>query len=159
MMFNPTAVRRCPTELLEVLTISPSRNHELFMEENTTLSMILPLEQALKDLTEQGVRIPNPTEVREYLLRFPNMINLLTPLSQRLQETIITKEERDVELTLEVYQDPEIEDRHLILYVRSTSYPDDFIERIESVVMEFSSEMAEETGWLLVTTDFAPPTL
>ena len=61
------------------------------------------------------------------------------------------------QLSLELYQDPEVEDSYLTLYVRQEPYDADILDQIEDVSRLFDAELATLSGWLLITTDFGAP--
>lgn len=61
---------------------------------------------------------------------------------------------RDAQFTLEVYEDPEIDDKHLVLYVRFKNYDRDVMESIRNVRKKCREMLVGKSGWLHVTTDF-----
>ena len=65
----------------------------------------------------------------------------------------------NVELSLEVYHDPEIEDEHLVLYVRQESYSlaDNIMERINQIEDECADRLVGTSREFLITTDFRVP--
>ncbi len=91
--------------------------------------------------------------MREYLLRFPDMIHL-TPF---VCEMVWERFRSSAQLSVEVYQDPEIEDEHIIIYVRQANYDVDIMDTIEKIHATYKSKLTGKSGWLLVTTDFRPP--
>ena len=58
-------------------------------------------------------------------------------------------------LSLEVSEDPEIDNRVLTLFVRQTQYSDDILDRIDTFRAFFEEEMSKT--WIHVTTDFQKP--
>jgi hypothetical protein len=63
----------------------------------------------------------------------------------------------DAERSLELYRDPEVNDQYLTLYIRQTRYDADILARIHRVVEPFADQLAQASGYLLLTTDFRPP--
>ena len=63
----------------------------------------------------------------------------------------------DNELSLELYKDPEFEDRYLTLYMRQEEYLPDTMDRIEAVRRQFDEALENVSGQLLITTDFRRP--
>ena len=98
------------------------------------------------------VEIPQLAEVRDYLLRYPDMMDVLQSVCRTASEELGACSR----LSLEVYHDPEIEDEYLTLYVRQESYNEQILDRLERIYAEYEEELAERSGWLLVTTDFRP---
>jgi len=120
-----------------------------------TPSLMLEIEATLVWLGGLGgVRVPRRAEVREYLVRHPDMIEVAESLcaaaSRRLRE--------DCQVSLEVYHDPEIEDEYLTLYVRQQEYDEGLLTPIEELYQACEQQLIGRSGWLLVTTDFRPPT-
>jgi hypothetical protein len=58
---------------------------------------------------------------------------------------------------MDVYQDPEIDDNYLVLYIRLKHYDDSVIERLEEAEAEFLNQLVSKRGWIQLTTDFREP--
>jgi len=99
------------------------------------------------------VTIPRPAEVREYLVQYPDMIDLVLQVAVSASARFGPP----TELSLELYTDPEIDDEYLTLYVRQTSYDEDILDQIEELSVRHERGLHGKSGWLLVTTDFCPP--
>ena len=110
-------------------------------------------EEALSKLQSLEIDIPKPADVREYLHRYPDMIDLLPSVCSVTRERFGI----DTRLSLEVYHDPEIDDEYLTLYVRQKHYDKQIMKTIEDIWATYDEELAERSGWLHVTTDFRPP--
>lgn len=121
-----------------------------WLAENATASLTRDIEDLLSGLQGRGVRLARPLEIREYLLRFPDAIDAL-------QETIraLSMNLPDAQLVLELYRDPEIEDEHLVVYVRFKHYPEDVMDRIRNVREKCRRALVGKKGWVHVTTDFS----
>jgi hypothetical protein len=103
-------------------------------------------------LGEGGVVMPRHQEVKLYLEAHPDMADVTQTLC------ITARQEFGIEasLSLEVYRDPEIEDEHLVIYVRLPSYDHETMSRINSVADKCEASLEHVTGMLLLTTDFRP---
>ena len=117
-----------------------------------------PCESLLHDVRAEGIRIPRPAEVSGYVERFPD----LTQTIRKGCELAALEFFPSAVLSLELYVDPEIDDRYLSLYIRQAAYAPDVMERIERIQAEadahlYDSAWAASTGWFLITTDFQPP--
>ncbi len=110
-------------------------------------------ENALQALSAYGVVLPKPDEVRAYLERFADLALLLSDFGKAAREEFGDR----AELSLEVYTDPEIQDRYLTLYIRQQTYDPDLLSRIEQVQEAHEDRLAGASGPLLLTTDFRPP--
>jgi len=100
-----------------------------------------------------GFRFTNPEGVIDYLQKHRSLYDIT------LYACILTEEKfgSHAQISLEVYQDPEIDDHYLTIYVRQNEYEPDIIEKIDAVCKEYESAMTGEQGYILVTTDFHPP--
>jgi hypothetical protein len=81
------------------------------------------------------------------------LLALLDPVCWQVRQEV----GEQAELSLEVYGDPESDDRYLTLYVRQAVYEPDLLARLERVAGPFEEQLGDQSGWLLVTTDFRPP--
>ena len=122
-----------------------------FRQANTAITS--QIETLLNWLIDQRVLIPQPAEVRNYLLRYFDLTRVLR-LTCKLAVDWFG---RQSQLSLEVYHDPEIEDHYLTLYIRQLQYNEDILKRIEELRAEYEIDLTDSSGWLLVTTDFRPP--
>jgi hypothetical protein len=115
------------------------------------VSIVIEIESLLNLLAEE-VRVNDADRIREYLLRFPGMIDVV------LQAVYAARRHfPEAQLVMEVYQDPEIDDRYLVLYVRLKQYNDSIVERLQRAEAEFLDHLADTEGWLQLTTDFREP--
>ena len=119
----------------------------ILIAETITTSSV---ESLLEELCAQGIRIPRPAEVRDYLTRYPDMLSLTRKVCELASEEFAGK----TTLSLELYVDPEIDDPHLTLYVRQTPYDQSIWEGIERIRESYEDEIADLSGWLHVTVDF-----
>jgi hypothetical protein len=108
----------------------------------------------LADLGSNGVLIPAPLEVLQYLSLYPDLTAQL-PSYWR----VAARAGGDAaQLSLELYRDPEIDDEHLVIYIRQELYQDNLIDRIDEAYNALLTEANYGTsGWIHVTTDFRPP--
>jgi len=113
------------------------------------------IEEVLKQLHQDWIRIPKPAGVRDYLVRYPDLTSILLFVCKIARERVGVYPE----LSLEVYCDPEIEDEYLTLYIRQDYYDEDILDTIEDIRTQYEVNLTGKSGWLLVTTDFRPPRL
>jgi len=112
------------------------------------VSIVIEIESVLELLAE-NVRLHDPNRIREYLLRFTEIIDVVPRAVDAARRHF-----PEAQLIMEVYEDPEIEDCYLVLYVRLKQYDDSFVERLEKAEAEFLDHLADKEGWLQLTTDF-----
>ena len=111
------------------------------------------IQAVLNQLHQDWIRIPKPNYVREYLLRYPDLINILPYVSKMVRERVGLY----TQLSLEVYHDPEIEDEYLTLYIRQEHYDENILNIIEDIRTQYEEKLIGRSGWFLLTTDFRPP--
>jgi hypothetical protein len=104
-------------------------------------------------LARLGIRVPDVREVAAYLDQHPDLARRLPTIGAEMRQAFGP----GVELSLELYQDPEMADRCLTMYVRQDKYAPDFFERIQAVSERFDHDLEGSAGYFLVTTDFARP--
>jgi len=111
------------------------------------------IEEVLTQLQEYWITISKPSEVSDYLIRYPDLSNFVLYICK------IARDEFGIQtqLSLEIYNDPEIEDEYLTLYVRQQHYDENILDKIEDVRKQYEEMLIGRSGWLLVTTDFHPP--
>jgi hypothetical protein len=109
------------------------------------------VEDVVRRLT-RVVKIPVQGKVSEYLARYPDLLSPLVPICEELRQEFPPP----TELSLEVYQDPEIDDRYLVLYVRPVEYDRAFLDRLE-VVSAKSLTPITHVGRFDIMTDFRSP--
>lgn len=111
------------------------------------------IEAALSWLGSEGIVIPQPATVRDYLLRYPDITDLLLSVCEATRRRF----DAQTQLSLEVYRDPEIEDEYVTLYVRQQKYDESVMRQIKEIRKEYEEMLVGKSGWFLLTTDFRPP--
>jgi len=109
--------------------------------------------EELTRLTVGGLLIPNFEDVRNYLLQHHDTLDALVSIVN----LVIEHFDRDSQFSLEVYEDPEDEDRYLSIYVRQVNYDERIIERLDAIRPLCNEFLAGRSGWVIVTTDFDVP--
>ena len=123
----------------------------------TAAPIAAPVESLLREVRAEGIRIPHPAEVSGYVERFSDLMQVI----RKGCELAALEFTPGAALSLELYVDPEIDDRYLSLYVRQAAYEPDVMERIERVQAEADAylddaALDDSVGWFLITTDFQP---
>jgi len=135
------------------ITTSVSSGYVFFTERQESNAIAARLERELKSLESFGVQIDDFVEVRQYIQDYPDILGLLTPIFSRLNQAFPEPHA----VSIELYVDPEQEDRYLRMLVRMNEYKEGVMDRISSAVTDFEEIVAGLDGYLLVTTDFEPP--
>ena len=102
-------------------------------------------------LDSYGFEVSGQEAVQLYLSNHPDMLDPTFQICLGLRHEF----GNTASLSLELYRDPEIEDQHLIVYVRLPHYPTDVVARIDSVV-DRCADLADALRSILATTDFRP---
>jgi hypothetical protein len=120
--------------------------------EERTLDVDNGIDEIIKLLTLDYINVFRPEQVRVYLQDHADMIRFVTIVC----ETAVNLFGADTHLSLELYQDPEIDDSYLTLYVRQENYDKRTTDTIKSLRTAYAEELAKKSGWFIVTTDFRP---
>lgn len=153
------SIGKIPGPIKQGVKLAPKGKEEWLQSAVTTLMSALSriptssltdeIERVLRQLEGAGVRLEGRADVWEYLLDFPGLLNVLAEAVHA-----VSKHFAEARLILQVYHDPEIEDRYLLLCVRPKSYDESVVKRLEAAEAEFIERLADEEGWLQLTTDF-----
>lgn len=111
---------------------------------------VASVEPLLERLRLSGIHLPHPAEVRDYLMRHPE----LQAVTRKVSDLATAAFAEQAELSLERYEDRESDDTTLTLYVRQTPYDERVWETIERLRESYEGEIAGSQGWLQVTVDF-----
>lgn len=120
---------------------------------NSLVTLMLRIQRVLDCLAEAKVLIPNIKEVRDYLLQYTDLTSHVLLAARRAKERFNPA----TQLSLEVYRDPEIDDRYLALYVRQENYDDNILDAIDEISSEYEDMLSEREGWFVLTSDLHPP--
>jgi len=120
------------------------------------LDMTIPLEShpvAPTRLNAVGIHIPQPQDIDRHLSAYPG---LEVQLNQILKEATERFPAQTTELSLELYRDPELNEKYLTLYVRAPEYSDQTMGEIETFSDQINSRFPRLNARFLITTDFQP---
>jgi hypothetical protein len=104
-------------------------------------------------LAKHRIMLPCLQEVTGYLANHPELAQLLPGICGEVREALGF----EPELSLELYKDPEIDDRYLTLYVRKEKYEPDILDRLQTVSDRFNPRLEDISGYFLLATDFSRP--
>jgi hypothetical protein len=140
-----------PRDLLQSFWLSLVVVASLLAPPRGSESVVIDIEELIERLARK-VRIENPNSIREYLLQFTGLLDVIPKAVDAAK-----KHFPEAQLVMDVYQDPEIADRYLVLYIRLKYYDDSVIERLEKAEAEFLNQLVNKRGWIQLTTDFREP--
>lgn len=110
------------------------------------------ISQFLKRVRASGVRIGDKVAVATFLKNHPSLLRTVESTCRDARAELPA----GAELELDVYRDPELDDRYLVLYARQAGYAPDLVERIEKVAERHPAPSGLAARFLF-TTDFQPP--
>jgi len=123
------------------------------MKEKYKNSSILEIdiENVLRELSKD-IRINNINSIRDYLIEFPDIIDIIPKAVNSAKKYF-----PNAQIVLDFYIDPEIDDKHPIIYVRAKDYDNKFMELLDKAEEDFMEDLIGKKGWILLTTDFGKP--
>jgi hypothetical protein len=123
------------------------------MKEKYKNSSILEvdIENVLRELSKD-IRINNINSIRDYLIEFPDIIDIIPKAVNSAKKYF-----PNAQIVLDLYIDPEIDDKYPIIYVRAKDYDDKFMELLDKARKDFMEDLINKRGWILLTTDFGKP--
>lgn len=95
--------------------------------------------------------VPDPKSVATYLRAHADLVPIVRDLAVALVEEFRSE---PAEIELSVYQDPEIDDPHLVFDVRLSRYDESFVPRLRAASEPFDRRRSTTDGWVIVSTDF-----
>ena len=96
-----------------------------------------------------GFKIGNQEDVIQYILKNVNIHLVLVDALHAVADAFAGSES-----TLTLYQDPELNDEYLTIYVRMHPYPEHMFEKIDALLPRYQEKFTLTPGWLVITTDF-----
>ena len=118
-----------------------------------TSSVDAEIRGLLDGLATKGIKIRSRQGIHGYLLEYPDMVSLLLLVALLAQSRFAGR----AQIAVELYQDPEIDDDHLAIYVRQEEYDDTLFDVIQEIQAVYAPKLPRRSGWLHLTTDFEPP--
>jgi predicted RNase H-like HicB family nuclease len=141
-----------PTELDLPTVKPPYKNYFDQRTRNLWDFDVIEIDSLLSDPILSRIEIPEPGKVFSYLLAHSDMINFVELVSK----LTVKRFGIGTRFSLEVYEDPEIEDKYLTLYIRQEHYDNRIIHEIKSIQSEYIKELSKLSGWFIITADFRP---
>jgi hypothetical protein len=104
-------------------------------------------------LRASGVVSADWQSVEKHLNGRSNLADLISEISSACRQEFGS----DAEIALELYADPEIDDRYITLYIRLKQYTSESLGQIVRLSDRFEARLQDADGYLLITTDFRSP--
>lgn len=112
------------------------------------------IEETLNHFYEMGAKIVIPSEVRNYLYRYPDIAKLARFVSDEVYQSF----DCNIQLSLNIVnEDDDPGNEYLALYLRTQSYDDAVMDKIVKIQESYYDSLSQITGWFLFTTDFSLP--
>ncbi len=98
---------------------------------------------------ESNVEINNRTYIKNYLSLFSDLIELIP-----IAVSVAKKHFPEAHIVIDLYEDPEIDDSYIVLYIRLSHYDNSFIEQLAAAESEMLPLLVNKKGWIQFSTDF-----
>ncbi len=131
--------------LLKAIVVSHEIGHTL-ASGNLGLDFFDPLE----DVYSYRIRVINPKIILEYLLANRDIVSLIKSVCRDTRKAFGTK----AALTLELYIDPEIDDTHLVLYVKAKKDIDAIFDTIDNVLENYNDKFIDIGRRIRISPDY-----
>jgi hypothetical protein len=120
------------------------------MNRHSTSRIKVPAKKRLGDeLRKMGVSIPQPREISAYRAAHPDLAPLLPKIARALRKAFGPS----LPISLELYKDPEIDDRYLSFFVRPVGSVSAFIDELDEISRRFDPALAKVSGHFLLMPD------
>jgi hypothetical protein len=87
----------------------------------------------------------NKNDIMDYFLNYPNMVEVVNKALELVKENF-----ENAKIHVEIQGD------EIVLNLKLPTYPQDTMKKIREIRQQYRPLMAENSGWLLLTTDFQP---
>jgi hypothetical protein len=87
----------------------------------------------------------NKTDIIDYFSNYPNMIGVVGKALELVKENF-----ENAKIKVEIQGD------EIVLNLKLPTYPEDTMRKIREIRQQYKPLMEEDSGWLLLTTDFQP---
>lgn len=141
------------TPIYEVvyLTENDASSGEAFSSTGASISD--QIEGILRYFRSLGANIVSPNEVRDYLDRYPEIIEI----SRNVFDAVYQYFDFKAQLSLEIEDDEVPNSEYLVMYIRLPEYDNSVMDRIREIRDSYYALLDNTTGWFLLTTDFGSP--
>jgi hypothetical protein len=146
---NPPLLFQTQEFIKHIQRLGMGSLQKLMKSIKTETSIERRIEKNLQTLEKYGFYLEHIEDIKEYLLDYSDMIELIPVIAN-----IIKSNFPDNQVVFDIYKDPEIDDRYIVIYVRSKSYDELFMKKLEDVESEFLDYLVDKKGWIQLTTDF-----
>jgi len=120
---------------------------------NSSVAEMNLIENTVGLLKGHKIKIPDEAGIINYLSSYPDLVDLVKSISRATAK----KFGNGSQLSLEVYSDPEIADKFLVLYVRQVNYDKNLYAELRKFRIAYDSLFNDQDGYFMVTTDFQKP--
>jgi len=156
---NTVGVERVSAELLRKVR---------GVQKNKKSSKKAKISELIESLAQDPqVRVKNPDKVKKYLMKFSDILDIVPKVMNTAK-----KHFPEAQLVFTLYEDPETDDKYLVVYIRMKKYDEsvmekirkareeyrgDLIDRIHKAESEFCDDLVDKRGEIFLTTDFQKP--
>jgi hypothetical protein len=100
------------------------------------------IEEFLERISEQ-IPIKNYRKIKDYLYKFPDMLDLVPKVIETAKQYFPNEF-----LVLDIYDDPEYDDRYLILYIKTQNFNESFYRRFKEARDCYLYDLINKKGWI-----------
>jgi hypothetical protein len=110
--------------------------------------------RSVEEIAKQvSASILNKKDIMQYLTDFPDVAPIIGSLLGAARHEF----GRNAELLLELYRDPDINDKYLKVCIRVPKYDETVRRRLEVISRSHEDLLSSASGYVTITTDYRPP--
>lgn len=132
-----------PTPATQVISPQIEQKRWEYRAVRQTSALTEEVRQFIDWLKATEVHLKEYDAIWEYLLKFPGIMKVLGVAVQATRKYFDS-----APVTLEVYRDPEIDDRYLMLSVKVNAYDEAVEQRFAAAEAAYINLLAHEEGWV-----------
>lgn len=105
------------------------------------------ISEVLGEYVDKGVKVKDISEVKKYLLEFPELLEAIDVALNKSLELV-----KDLQnVVLNIYEDPEEEIRCLAIDIYYDRYDDKIIDELNNITKEYLPLTEQSKGWIIIT--------
>lgn len=133
-----------------LLTFFSELSYTSLPNHQTEQYLTLEAAKIIEEIESMDIAICDYVPIHDYLTEHHDIALLLSDVCKIAGKHI----DKETQLAIDVYSDPDGGEGHLSLYIRPKKYSPDIFNIIDRIEQEYIDQLVGKSGWIIVTTDF-----